>query len=78
MKKIEKVSIIRENIIPNVILSFLNLISKFINLFAMFFKITHNGPRLGDSGGLESQNFQSFTNLSNSFLLFTKLTKKEI
>jgi hypothetical protein len=37
-----------------------------------------NGPRLGDSGGLESQNFQSFTNLSNSFLLFTKLTKKEI
>ncbi len=40
--------------------------------------ISHNGPRLGDSGGLESQNFQSFTNLSNSFLLFTKLTKKEI
>ena len=38
MKKIEKVSIIRENIIPNVILSFLNLISKFINLFAMFFQ----------------------------------------
>ncbi|MEC5396074.1 hypothetical protein, partial [Bergeyella sp. RCAD1439] len=42
------------------------------------FILSHNGPRLGDSGGLESQNFQSFTNLSNSFLLFTKLTKKEI
>jgi len=40
--------------------------------------VAANGPRLGDSGGLESQNFQSFTNLSNSFLLFTKLTKKEI
>ncbi|WWC84641.1 hypothetical protein PIECOFPK_02380 [Mycovorax composti] len=38
------------------------------------------GERFGAlrSGGLESQNFQSFTNLSNSFLLFTKLTKKEI
>ena len=41
-------------------------------------RVSPNGPRLGDSGGLESQNFQSFTNLSNSFLLFTKLTKKEI
>ncbi len=37
-----------------------------------------NEPRLGDSGGLESQNFQSFTNLSNGFLLSTKLRKKEI
>ena len=49
-----------------------------IKEYYVFLKVAANGPRLGDSGGLESQNFQSFTNLSNSFLLFTKLTKKEI
>jgi len=36
----------------------------------------HNGPRIGDSGGLESQDFQSFTKLSNSLLLFSKFKKK--
>jgi len=39
-------------------------------------KIAHNGPRIGDSGGLESQNFQSCTKLSNSLLLFSKFMKK--
>jgi len=38
--------------------------------------IVHNGPRIGDSGGLESQNFQFYTNLSNSHLLFSKFMKK--
>jgi hypothetical protein len=37
-----------------------------------------NEPQLGDSGGLESLSYQFYTNLSNSFLLFTKLRKKEI
>ena len=41
-----------------------------------FLNITANGPRLGDSGGLESQNFQSCTKLSNSLLLFSKFMKK--
>lgn len=54
MKKIEKVSIIRENIIPNVILSFLNLISKFINLFAMFFQ--NYTQRSGAWRGCEHRN----------------------
>ncbi|MGG5601188.1 hypothetical protein ACPDHJ_15495, partial [Myroides sp. C8-3] len=49
-----------------------------LTVMLVSFTMPANGPRLGDSGGLESQNFQSFTNLSNSFLLFTKLTKKEI
>ena len=35
-------------------------------------------PRIGDSGGLESRNFQFCTNLSNSFFIFTKIIKKEI
>jgi len=35
-----------------------------------------NGPRIGDSGGLESLNFQLCTNLSNSLLLFSKFMKK--
>src|SRR5690606_10569791 len=35
-----------------------------------------NGPRLGDSGGLENLNFQSCTYLSNSLLLFSKFMKK--
>ncbi|RQP15378.1 MAG: hypothetical protein EAS52_15290 [Parapedobacter sp.] len=35
-----------------------------------------NGPRIGDSGGLESQNFQFCTKLSNSLLLFSKFIKK--
>src|SRR5690606_27794185 len=39
-------------------------------------KITGNGPRIGDSGGLESQNFQFCTKLSNSLLLFSKFIKK--
>jgi hypothetical protein len=34
------------------------------------------GPRIGDSGGLESQNYQSCTKLSNSLLLFSKFKKK--
>src|SRR5690606_41257402 len=38
--------------------------------------IVHNGPRIGDSGGLESQNLQFYTNLSNSHLLFSKFMKK--
>jgi len=40
--------------------------------------ISHNGPRIGDSGGLESQNFQICTMLSNSHLLFSKFMKKGI
>src|SRR5690606_568380 len=35
-----------------------------------------NGPRIGDSGGIESQNFQFCTKLSNSLLLFSKFMKK--
>ena len=35
-----------------------------------------NGPRIGDSGGLESQNFQFSTNLSYNLLLFSKFMKK--
>ena len=35
-----------------------------------------NGPRIGDSGGLESQNFQYCTKLNNSHLLFSKFKKK--
>jgi len=35
-----------------------------------------NGPRIGDSGGLESQNFQFCSKLSNSLLLFSKFMKK--
>ena len=38
--------------------------------------IAYNEPRIGDSGGLESLNFQSCTNLSNSLLLFSKFMKK--
>ncbi|MDY3503309.1 hypothetical protein PG657_10250, partial [Riemerella anatipestifer] len=45
-------------------------------LYGFFYDIAHNGPRLGDSGGLESQNFQSCTNLSNSLFLFSKFMKK--
>ena len=41
-------------------------------------KISANGLHIGDSGGLESQNFQLCTNLSNSFFIFTKIRKKEI
>ena len=37
------------------------------------FKLPHNGLGLGDSGGLESQNFQLCTNFSNSFFIFTKI-----
>ena len=40
--------------------------------------MTANESPLCDSGGLESQNFMFCTNLSNSFLLFTKLQKKPI
>ena len=36
----------------------------------------HIGPRIGDSGGLESLNFQFCTKLSNSLLLFSKFMKK--
>ena len=39
-------------------------------------RIAYNGPRIGDSGGLESQNFQFCTKLSNSLLLFSKFMKK--
>ena len=39
-------------------------------------KLSANGQRIGDSGGLESQNFQSYTKLSNSLLLFSKFKKK--
>lgn len=35
-----------------------------------------NGPRIGDSGGLESEKFQFCTKLSNSLLLFSKFMKK--
>jgi len=42
----------------------------------LFGKITANGPRIGDSGGLESLNFQFRTKLSNSLLLFSKFIKK--
>src|SRR5690606_35359897 len=38
--------------------------------------ITAKGPRIDDSGGFESQNFQSCTKLSNSLLLFSKFMKK--
>ena len=38
--------------------------------------IAGNGPRIGDSGGLESENFQFCTKLSNSLLLFSKFMKK--
>jgi len=38
--------------------------------------IASNGPRIRDSGGLESQNFQFYTNLSNCLLLFSKFMKK--
>ena len=47
-------------------------------VFVVSFLITHNEPRIGDSGGLESRNFQSFTNLSNSILLLFKFMKKGI
>lgn len=40
--------------------------------------VIDNEPWLGDSGGLGNLNFQFCTNLSNSFLLFTKLRKKEL
>lgn len=40
------------------------------------FKLPHNGPRIGDSGGLESLNFHFCTKLSNSLLLFSKFMKK--
>ena len=42
----------------------------------MLRSMSHNGPRIGDSGGLESQNFQTCTKLSNSLLLFSKFMKK--
>lgn len=32
----------------------------------------HDGPYIDDSSRLENLNFQSYTNLSNSFLLFSK------
>jgi len=35
-----------------------------------------NGPRIGDSGGLESRDFQFCTKLSNSLLLLSKFMKK--
>jgi len=38
--------------------------------------MTANEPRIGDSGGLESENFQFYTKLSNSLLLFSKFKKK--
>jgi hypothetical protein len=40
------------------------------------FSMCPNGPRIGDSGGLESQNFQFYTKLSNSLLLISKFMKK--
>lgn len=40
------------------------------------FNIVYNEPQLGNSGGLENLNVQSFTNLSNSLLLFSKFKKK--
>jgi len=46
-------------------------------LSALFFlRVKHNGPRIGDSGGLESQYFQISTYLCNSLLLFSKFMKK--
>jgi hypothetical protein len=38
--------------------------------------LAHNGLRIGDSGGLENLNFQFYTKLSNSLLLFSKFKKK--
>jgi len=38
--------------------------------------VGYNGPSIGDSGGLESIDFQFCTNLSNSLLLFSKFIKK--
>lgn len=65
MKKIEKVNIIKKNIIPNVILFFLNLISKSIkSVNGVFIKITHNVPRLHVVGDLEAQNFQPYTKIA--------------
>ncbi|MFX1642971.1 hypothetical protein JZ906_10065, partial [Riemerella anatipestifer] len=52
------------------------IISFNVFIFMSLFKMPANGPRLGDSGGLESQNFQSCTNLSNSLFLFSKFMKK--
>jgi len=40
------------------------------------FNIAYNEPQLGDSSGLESQNFQSCTNLSDSLLLLNKFKEK--
>jgi len=37
--------------------------------------IAGNGTGIGDSGGLESLNFQSCTNLSSCLLLFSKFMK---
>src|SRR5690606_38482650 len=41
-----------------------------------FFSMAYNGPRIGDSGGLESRYFQFCTKLSNSLLLYSKFMKK--
>ena len=45
-------------------------------LFVCRPKVAYNGPRIGDSGGLESENFQFCTKLSNSLLLFSKFMEK--
>src|SRR5690606_9497771 len=50
--------------------------SQSFSFCSVVFKVATNGPRIGDSGGLESRNFQFCTNLSNSLLLFSKFMKK--
>lgn len=55
---------------------FFAFVSLFYVLTMCCFAITDNGPRIGDSGGLKSRNFQFYTKLSNSLLLFSKFMKK--
>jgi len=54
---------------------FLHFVGMF-NVYTVFGRVADNGPRIGDSGGLESLNFQISTKLSNSLLLFSKFIKK--
>ena len=58
------------------IIHFICVLVVLYDLTQSWSSIAGNGPRIGDSGGLESQNFQSYTKLSNSLLLFSKFMKK--
>ena len=52
------------------------IISEVVIIYTVLFIISANELRIGDSGGLESLNFQFCTKLSNSLLLFSKFMKK--